>query len=1447
MATLITENLNPEGVTNLDTGIEIQESVIFINRSKVLEVVSGQLDGSIQDRRALNIIEKNILHEVIHLAEDQVVSDAKRDSIAEEMGQAELEQAVDMYLRNSPEEAEAVKAELRSEDPEVSVPARRAVVREYIRMGRELRTTGLTTEDVLTYDATAPALMQELKVSLTRFLRKLLARLDTGRYNPELRASAYHVSERLRLMYAEDVELDTIPFDPANPAAGLEHIAKVFSSTTPVTSKSTDVDLQERFEMLEILVDSIEYPVGLAAGGKFEGVPIGDALKPGGLWPKFLGGKKGFAPNWRAMLGRAGQDPRVDNLTRHHERVEQAIKSLISSDLVLMEFFVKKAFGEAPEADVLVALHKASGTTDSLDLTREAKRQIRHNWLAQARRVKKEVREGKRGAAEISEAAKSALKRKMVDDVISRRRAQLIEQARRDQREAEKFIKDTASTPKAGEDLVDHITKIRFTLDQLSKRASKELGLGSKLDGKLAVKFTERLGIYLTRSYRIFNDIAYLDELLKPDGKFQGRRDAAMPFFVEEQIKVWRKVFRGRIDDELDPLTGEGFVEGSPEALKAKAKSELSPSAKNKEAQLLAEQYLKDKPELATEAMDYLLKSYHPKYKDGYLDVRGKVGERAASMSNWARGSVDNLRPKANVDAGLRNLMGQYGLIEKDGEFVEAGVHNLFHTMQRLTSLASSQAFYNNLKTIGGAKDFNEDGTVADSDTGFVLTFKQLQEKNINLSEEPYVHVKTGERASELLKPEDVETKGFSGLFDPTADLFVPERLYKAHKYLKNWGTGSALTDLRKLPGWNRFFDVLAKVYLKANMLSLGTKTLVNFPAYHSRNVLTGTGFYALAAGGPKVMGSAIREMFVAAWNAKMGLKDPRKRTQQEIMYERLGIDLSSWQVNLLTEQTDHDYSQKGEGDEVRALADATTLMESILSGEERAERNFLKKSGSFVWQGGRNITKGTWRRLLGVAQGIDAGTKIAIYKKEKKILENARQYDLTNNVDTGYRDMSDRVIQEKAAEKARALAPTYGEAGIAVRAFRKYSAAIGEPYFAFFADQFRIVRNGIFSLPTEEINSPNPIVRSHGAWRAGWSTFVFVATPAVAILAKGMLGIDPTDDEDEFLVEGAPVWGKRNQFIYVDGDELADMGKRMGVTWLEEYRGNLVSIDLTYVNSSSPVSDPLTASIKAIMHNNPEKIPQHLFEGYLARFGKRPMLSQAAVTAIANATERKDDTVPERISTLFSTLLEQGFEPGWHRKLRQYRDDKKAPSFDPEEDKATTEMIVNMTFPIRPIKVDPAKNLEFITKRHQAERAEWRKDANSWISADEQYTLEEMEQRVRRISKNIYDLDRDLSAMVQASMNIRHGLSQDEAVAALIAGGVSKSRALNLIGIDSGGRPDGIPKSERYIISEFQTNKMLDAGGWMEERIRAFDEYTRKYGGRDRWVPIDDRETPDN
>lgn len=53
--------------------------------------------------------------------------------------------------------------------------------------------------------------------------------------------------------------------------------------------------------------------------------------------------------------------------------------------------------------------------------------------------------------------------------------------------------------------------------------------------------FDRQSGIYLTRMYRSYDDTAYLKEILKEGGKYQARRDAAIPFFEEQRIGELRK------------------------------------------------------------------------------------------------------------------------------------------------------------------------------------------------------------------------------------------------------------------------------------------------------------------------------------------------------------------------------------------------------------------------------------------------------------------------------------------------------------------------------------------------------------------------------------------------------------------------------------------------------------------------------------------------------------------------------------------------------------------------------------------------------------------------------------------------------------------------------------------------------------------------------------------
>ena len=533
--------------------------------------------------------------------------------------------------------------------------------------------------------------------------------------------------------------------------------------------------------------------------------------------------------------------------------------------------------------------------------------------------------------------------------------------------------------------------------------------------------------------------------------------------------------------------------------------------------------------------------------------------------------------------------------------------------------MAESRTFLHDLKTIGGVKD-------GDLKNAFVFTFKEATEAGLSEEgTETYVNARTGDPFLKTSTPE--VAKGFEGIFDPTFDMYIPKALYDSYSTYKKITRGNIATGLTGLAEGAQTAEgragltavsFLTHALLKVNSMGLAFKTVFNPLAYHLRNMLTALSSYSAALGVSP--GQVFIEFALAFRRSRQpepgaGVlgklkaytigRDPRIKTDEQLIWQRMGIDQGQLDFNYLAEMF-----QTGKGDPYNTFfAGFDELMK--LSSEDMTEKGLIKKGWMKVTKGGDLLVGPTFRRLASFAAGIDTATKLAIFKKELSVLKKARKYDQDNEVDTGYLGMTDEQMEFEAARKTRAMAPTYSEAPVTAKVARKLNPLWGDPFLSFWLDQFRIVWNQMFAIPKEETDSLNPIIQSRGRVRRAMAMSVHAAVPAVSIGSAMLLKMNPTDDEEELLKEHAPPWGKQSQYIYLPGSVL---NKLFGVMGADYNPDSLYSLDLTYINASSPVFDGSTAAALEILRGDSDKAFKNLYAGYIKRFMNPSLLGATAI-----------------------------------------------------------------------------------------------------------------------------------------------------------------------------------------------------------------------------------------
>ena len=629
--------------------------------------------------------------------------------------------------------------------------------------------------------------------------------------------------------------------------------------------------------------------------------------------------------------------------------------------------------------------------------------------------------ERKRKAGEITEEEANSLK-----GLAHNRRTKATDKAYEEAITSREADRDAALRDLAKESpkLAAHIIDIRQRLIiPLQKKLVK-----SGLDENIGVKISDTGGVYITRSYKMFTDSSYLQKV-REDPKYHDVREEAMRFF-DKQFK----------DKKIEEL-----VEGGMD----KSRAEV-------EARILLEK----------ENQSYPHKSYAQEVLNTFL-MRYDEGGRDSTTAAPKHYKMieDNLKRRKDLPVEIRNLLGEIGS--------EAGIDLILRTYSTVATLASQQAFLNQLVAFG-------------KETGVMVTVEEkLATKENRAKYANFVPARAGAPSkNDPLSGMEVDPE-FKKLLDTTLkDSFSMEYADTAEKAVKG------------------------VVGLAANLSgkAMAAKTLGSIGFYLRNgigNLLFGTsqGFIRYD--------KMIAEMVKGTVGVfKDGKIDPE-------LNELIGLNIK--------------------GDELRAgimrdLLNGRVTPDGIRKQiEDLGEKTKLNKATKAL----ALIEK----KAQDLSAALDAAYKVAYYNHELAILKEAQAADTSTVEDGKVRvnnlaAMSDTQIKRLAARKVVMTSQAYSQAPPAVAAFTKSGLGLlFAPFIRFKMEVPRIVIN-TFKLANEEIASGNPVLVRRGKIRmTSMIGTLGVLSSALPMILAALSGIG--DEEDEAMRASIPDYLRGHTFFY--------------------------------------------------------------------------------------------------------------------------------------------------------------------------------------------------------------------------------------------------------------------------------------------------------------------------
>mgnify|MGYP003638038711 CR=1 FL=1 len=512
-------------------------------------------------------------------------------------------------------------------------------------------------------------------------------------------------------------------------------------------------------------------------------------------------GPGGWMPwNWKILKGHL--DPRLRRLFELRRQYQRYLGAEIRQYKDTMDALIDEEFGGRENAP-LELIRLATGSTQGVVLSEEVEDQINSEYEA---------------AMDII--AESALPKAVKEEATAKAKAKRLDRRRLEEGKAAAIIQKDIDYAKdalreQSPAVADHVESLRNMVDELSEQTSRLLG-GPVGNEELKIHFDAQMGIYLTRTYKIFSEEGWMDTVLENPDFDETRKEAINWFenkFLEERAK--------------------SIVNSKNRKPSAKW-SKLDDEAKYNLALERARDELADQEGLGQELMKEFLRSYQsePKLTEGQSESRADI--------------VDSLRRKLSDDdlpPVIRKMLGEYA--EDTGDF------NLMRTFVNVGDLASRQAF------LHGIADMGRSGKQED---WWLLTKKEVEARGL---QDDYVTLRDMQKV-----PARENREGITG-FDPLID-FVDEKgkrqgpLYAPKDTVENFRAFMEPVD----PKLSRNIIIKSTAYLndllrKPTGIAMAAMTLGSIPFY-LRNIASNVLFFGPAQGvlvDPWIFKKALKEV----------------------------------------------------------------------------------------------------------------------------------------------------------------------------------------------------------------------------------------------------------------------------------------------------------------------------------------------------------------------------------------------------------------------------------------------------------------------------------------------------------------------------------------------------------------------------------------------------------
>jgi len=321
-------------------------------------------------------------------------------------------------------------------------------------------------------------------------------------------------------------------------------------------------------------------------------------------------------------------------------------------------------------------------------------------------------------------------------------------------------------------------------------------------------------------------------------------------------------------------------------------------------------------------------------------------------------------------------------------------------------------------------------------------------------------------------------------------------------------------------------------------------------------------------------------------------------------------------------------------GDELRA-----GLIKELMDGKNESYidkiNSILDKLPDDAAEGAKKLStkalgkfKSVENTLMNLSQNIDGVYKINLYKNELAVLQDAVAKHPESDFAKKVGDNPD-ILKRMAADKVKMTAQSLSQAPpLVTELSRSGYGMLFAPFIRFKTEVPRIVFN-TFKLAKQEIESGNPVLVARGR-RRRYSMItalgaVSLGLPTAVSMLLGGIG----DDEDEALRKSMPSYLRGHSFF------------------VYRWFGELKSIDLTYLNPFSLITDPIARGIQEILRGDIEEAIGAFVSGFVFDQYLDDQILAGAVIDAKNNRDAKTDR-PISISEVDGFTMSLGKRIGY-------------------------------------------------------------------------------------------------------------------------------------------------------------------------------------------------------